>query len=244
LRYAVISDIHANLVALERVLEVITDHSVDRYLCLGDIVGYGARPNECCNLLQQLDHLTVTGNHDLAACQPGQERWFTSAAQACIIWTREVLTAENREFLLALPPSASVENLHICHASLADLTTYIAWPEQAMESFGLMTRQVCFFGHTHYAEWFVQHQAGKFPEQFSARDGARVELMNDHKYMINPGAVGQPRDGNSRAGFAICDTSTGVVELQRVEYDIGTAQEQIIEAGLPSSMAARLLSGI
>jgi len=243
-RYGVISDIHGNLVALERVLEVLNERDVGRYLCLGDIVGYGARPNECCDLVRELDGVSVVGNHDAAACRPGKERWFTPAARACILWTREVLTETNREFLSSLQTRATVGGAELCHGSLADPEAYVTMPVETLSSFALMEEQVCFFGHTHYAEWFVQSEAERLPVQLSASAGGRFELVPEHKYMVNPGAVGQPRDRNSQASFAIYDAEAGTVEIVRVGYDVATTQRQIIAAGLPENMAARLLMGV
>jgi len=111
-RYAVLSDIHANLPALERVLAEIEKRGADGYLCLGDTVGYGGAPNECCDIVRNLGALVIRGNHDQAAAEPGKEEWFTEAARACILWTREVLTPANRDFLLGLEPSADVEGAH------------------------------------------------------------------------------------------------------------------------------------
>jgi len=243
-RYGIISDIHSNLAALQRVLTALSDQDIDRYLCLGDIVGYAARPNECCEMIRDLDCLAVVGNHDLAACHAGSERFFTSAARACILWTREVLAKDNRDFLASLPAVLTVDGVELCHGSLADPEAYITTPAAALPSFGLMQQQLCFFGHTHYAEWFVRAQDGKLPVHFSALAGAQAEIAQDTRYMVNPGAVGQPRDGNSQASFAIWDTESRLLQIRRVGYDVETTQRQIIEAGLPESQATRLLLGI
>ncbi len=244
MRYGVISDIHGNLVAFERVLDALSERDIGGYLCLGDIVGYGARPNECCELVRELDCVSVVGNHDLAACQPGKERWFTPAARACILWTREVLTDDNREFLATLQATATVGGVELCHGSLADPEAYVTMPDETLSSFALMEQQVCFFGHTHYAEWYVQSEAGKLPVQLGAAAGGTLEIVRGHRYMVNPGAVGQPRDRNSQASFAIYDADNGSVEIVRAGYDVATTQQQIIEAGLPENMAARLLMGV
>ena len=237
------SDIPGNVVALERVLEALDDYGVERWLCLGDIVGYGARPNECCNLIRELAQVTVMGNHDRAVCQPGGEHWFNSDAHACMLWTRDALTLDNREFLNALPANAVIAGIQLCHASLVDISTYIAWPELAVESFAVMESTLCFFGHTHFAEWFVQRQSGRLPEQMAASDGKPIALEEGSRYMINPGAVGQPRDGDSRAAFAVFDDLDESVTIHRVEYDVASAQQQIIAAGLPAGLAARLICG-
>ncbi len=244
MRYGVISDIHGNLVAFEKVLEALSERDIGGYLCLGDIVGYGARPNECCKLVRELDCVSVVGNHDAAAYQPGKERWFTPAARACILWTREVLTDDNREFLASLQATATVGGVELCHGSPADPEAYVTVPDETLSSFALMEEQVCLFGHTHYAEWFVQSEADKLPVQFAAQAGGTLEIVRGHRYMVNPGAVGQPRDRNSQASFAIYDADNGTVEIVRVGYDVATTQRQIVEAGLPENMAARLLMGV
>lgn len=244
MRYGVISDIHSNLVAFESVLEALARRAIDRYLCLGDVVGYGARPNECCELLRSLNVVAVVGNHDLAACVPGGERWFTPAARTCILWTRDVLTPPNRDYLMALPVTAEVDGAHLCHASLADPEAYISSPLETLPSFAVMKHPLCLFGHTHYAEWFERVADAGTPHQNTVPGGDTVALERGHTYMINPGSVGQPRDGNSQAAFAIVDTDEGRVEIERVSYDVQTTQQQIIEARLPEAMAQRLLKGV
>jgi diadenosine tetraphosphatase ApaH/serine/threonine PP2A family protein phosphatase len=243
-RYGVISDIHSNLVAFERTLEVLAERAIDRYVCLGDVVGYGARPNECCELLRSLDVVSVVGNHDVAACVPGGERWFTPAARSCILWTRDVLTPANREYLKSLPVTTEIDGAHLCHASLADPDAYISSPLETLPSFAMMKQPLCLFGHTHYAEWFHRVADAGIPHQHTVPGGGTVVLERGHTYMINPGSVGQPRDGNSQASFAVIDTDEGIVTIERVSYDIKVTQQQIIEAGLPKAMAQRLLSGM
>ncbi len=244
MRYGVISDIHSNLIALERVLEALARQAIDRYLCLGDVVGYGARPNECCELLRSLDAVSVVGNHDLAACVPGGERWFTPVARICILWTRQVLTPANSEYLVSLPATTEVDGAHLCHASLADPDAYVSSPPETLPSFAMMEHQTCLFGHTHYAEWFERIADAGMPHQNTVPGGGTVVLKPGHTYMINPGSVGQPRDQNSQASFAVLDTDAGTVAIERIGYDIHATQQQIIEAGLPTTMAQRLLTGI
>lgn len=244
-RYCVISDIHGNLVALKRVLEVAAEHEPDGYLCLGDIVGYGARPNECCEIVRSLPCCTcVVGNHDHAAVYPGKDRWFNLQARECLLWTRNELSDDNRGFLAELPHQTTVNGLQMCHGSLADPDQYVTTPTAALSSFDLMEKSILMFGHTHFSEWFEQRLPGHLPEHREAPGGGRLQVQKGWRYMINPGAVGQPRDGNSQAGFAIVDTSTGEVQLRRVGYDIALTQREIIEAGLPELMAKRLLLGV
>ncbi len=244
MRYGVISDIHSNLVALERVLAYLTKMRVDRYLCLGDIVGYGARPNECCELMRKLDCVCIRGNHDTAACTPGKERWFNAHARICIMWTRQILTEENCEYLRTLPQTEVVQEIQLCHGSLTEPDAYIRTAGDALLSLKAMTGALCLFGHTHYAEWYTLTERATYPSHYRAIAGGTLTLEKNVKHMLNPGAVGQPRDGNSQAGCAIVDTEARTVEIARIGYDIDVAQEQIRSAGLPPSMAARLLAGI
>lgn len=245
MRYCVISDIHGNLVALTRVLEAAAEHDPDAYICLGDIIGYGARPNECCEAVRALPACTcVVGNHDYAAVNPGKDRWFNLQARECLQWTRRELSPANRDFLAELPHQATVNGLHLCHGSLSDPDQYVTTPTAALASFDLMEKDIALFGHTHFSEWFEQCRPGHLPEHREAPGGARLQVKNGCRYMINPGAVGQPRDGNSQAGFALVDSSTGEVNLRRVGYDIAQTQREIAEAGLPELMAKRLLLGV
>jgi predicted phosphodiesterase len=242
--YAILSDIHSNLPALEAVLARLERVGVDRILCLGDIVGYGASPNECCDLLRSAGALSVQGNHDRAAVQPGEERWFTPAAKRCILWTREQLTEENRGGLAELSARVDVEGAHLCHGAMFDADYYTTTPDEASYSFRLMTERLCWIGHTHFAEWYEEEVPGSIPIQTGAARGATLSLKGDSRYLINPGGVGQPRDGNSMAAYALWDTEAETIELQRVPYNIRAAQEKMVAANLPTNMSARLLLGI
>ena len=244
-RYCVISDVHANLVALNRVIEAAAEHEPDGYLCLGDIIGYGARPNECCDVVRSLAGCTcIAGNHDFAAVHPGKDQWFNSQARECLVWTRRELSEDNREFLAGLPQQVSVNGVSLCHGSLVSPDQYVTSRSAALPSFDRMECAVSLFGHTHFSEWFEQCEPGELPDHREAPGGARLHLDERCRYMINPGAVGQPRDGNSQAGFALIDTSTGEVCLVRVSYDVATTQREINDAGLPEVMARRLQLGV
>jgi|YNPNPStandDraft_1061719.scaffolds.fasta_scaffold115583_2 putative phosphoesterase len=245
MRYGVISDIHSNLPALEAVLEALSEEGVDRYLCLGDVVGYGPFPNQCCERLRELDCIVVRGNHDESAVKPGKEMWFTSAAQICILWTREILTNDNREFLASLQPKYEGDDFVLCHGSIPDPDFYTTTPREALMSFRVLDRPLALFGHTHFAEWF-QHDPARsnLPTQHSALDGGQAEIREGVRYLINPGAVGQPRDGNSSSACAILDLEARRFEIKRVPYNISRTQKAILAAGLPEAMAARLSLGI
>lgn len=244
MRYAILSDIHANLAALERTLEECERLAVDSYLCAGDVVGYGPQPNECCEHLQKLGALVVRGNHDEAAVSPGKEQWFTSGARTCILWTRETLTPENLDFLAGLSPNRQIEGAHLCHGSLPDPDLYTTTPHEAAMSFALMEEPLCFIGHTHYAEWYIDRADGRLPSHYARPEGGECALAAGRQYLVNPGSVGQPRDNNSQASFAVWDTEAGTVTIYRVSYDIAETQARIRKAGLPGQMADRLRYGV
>lgn len=244
MRYAILSDIHGNLPALEQVLVECEREGVDAYLCNGDVVGYGAEPNECCEVLRALKAVVVRGNHDEAAVAPGKEEWFTAGARACIVWTREQLTAENREFLSSLPPVLRVEGAHLCHGSLPEPDLYTTTPNDALKSFQLMEEAVCFIGHTHYAEWFIFRPDGRVPTHHPRPEGGDCIFGSGRQYLVNAGSIGQPRDNNSQASFAIWDTGLPGMTIYRVSYNISATQQRILSAGLPRNMADRLKYGI
>jgi len=245
LRYAVLSDIHSNLVALEAVLGDLADAGVDRYVCLGDIVGYGARPNQCCDMIRDLDAISIRGNHDEAATDTTKAEWFTAPARACILWTAERLRDDNLEYLRSLPPQRIVADaITICHGSIPDPDHYTVTPLDALLSLNAMTTSIAFFGHTHYSEWFISADQGKLPAEYPIPAGGTLRIDNDHLYLVNPGAVGQPRDGNEMASYAIYDDERGEVTIYRVAYDIAIAAQQMKDAGLPEAMYARLWLGV
>lgn len=244
MRLAVISDVHANLPAVQAVLEDISRQHVQRIVCLGDTVGYGAWPNECCDLLREYNVLSVLGNHDLAAIADGAEDGFTPQARQCILWTRQRLTERNRRLLKSYPDVRQVESVTLCHGSLADRDEYVYSWQSALPTFQLLPTRVGFLGHTHYAGWFYHEADPPRGAATTTPDGGIVKITLDGAYLINPGAVGQPRDGNPDASYAIYDDQLEQVELRRVPYDIELAAKGIIDAGLPPSMAVRLFEGI
>jgi diadenosine tetraphosphatase ApaH/serine/threonine PP2A family protein phosphatase len=241
---AILSDIHANFHALERVLADAARQGAERYLVCGDVVGYGAQPNDCCDAVRALGGLVVRGNHDEAAVRPAKEEWFNSAARACIQWTRGVLTEANLEFLRELPPVRQVPGAHVCHGSLPDPDLYTTGPLEALASLTVMEEQVCFLGHTHCAEWYTYRNDNRPPSCSPRPEGGYLELVEGRRYVINPGGVGQPRYGNSQASYAVWDSDAHTVEIRRISYDVAAAQALIYEAGLPPSMAERLRYGV
>ncbi|HIE50273.1 MAG TPA: metallophosphoesterase [Armatimonadetes bacterium] len=242
MKYGLISDIHANWEALEAVLEALGE--VDAYLCLGDVVGYGANPNECCERVRELGCTTIIGNHDEAALGRMDLNWFNPYARAAVEWTMAALTPENRKFLESLPATAEVDDFLLVHGALPDPWMYITSPLEALLTFQNMEPDLCFIGHTHVAEYYyVEKNQGSFPSQVSLRRGGTVQVTPERRFIVNCGGVGQPRDGNPQAAAGIYDTETREVEVLRVDYDLPTAQRKIRAAGLPSILADRLAFG-
>ncbi len=251
MRYLILSDIHANMDALEAALEV-AEGRYDRAVCLGDIVGYGPDPNAAVDWVREHTVAVVRGNHDKASCGITDAQEFNSAAKAAALWTREQLTLENLNYLRELPvgpvlvPADGGEDFHIVHGSLDDEDEYVVVPRDAAPEFERLPLQVTFFGHTHMQGGFVwkngRAQAVKptFPAGISS---ATLEIEEPAKYLVNPGAIGQPRDGDSRAAFAIYRPGEKVVEYWRFPYNIRAAQAKMMAAGLPEVLAYRLNFG-
>ncbi len=247
MKILVFSDVHGNKFGLERVLEAGAE--CDALLCLGDIVGYGAHPNECCELLRELDAECLSGNHDAAALGKISIEWFNPVAQAAILWTRRQLSEENREWLESLPAQGEwiEERFQAVHASLREpWEEYIIGKAVAQPNFEIMTQPLCFYGHTHQADVYRCHNLPGENYQLERRalpNGGVLEMEDGWRYLINPGSCGQPRDGNNHAKYAIFDVAARRVEVFGVEYDAQSARMAIIEAGLPSVLGDRLLAG-
>ncbi len=246
MRYLILSDIHANIDALEAVLAAAPAGTWDRALVLGDLVGYGAEPNAVVDRVRALDPLVVIrGNHDKAACGLDVGSNFNQIARFAATWTGEMLTPANLAYLRALQvgPAEIDDRVMICHGAPFDEDHYIFDGDDALQGFSAMTRSVCLFGHTHLPVVFVIDDS-KFDG--SVPDGdpdTQVRIQADARYLINVGAVGQPRDGDPRAAFGIYDTDGPVLVTRRVPYPVEAAQRRILRAGLPASLANRLAIG-
>jgi len=244
MRYLIFSDLHANLDAFEAVLGAAPP--ADRILILGDIVGYGAEPNAVIDRVRQLDPvLIIRGNHDKVASGLEMPDSFNPAALQSAAWTFDKLTADNRAWLYAIPPGPVEidDTIEICHGSPEDEDEYLFSAADAGRVFPAVTRPVCFFGHTHVAVSYSSCANFKEVElREPDQDGTStiIGIKPRRHYLINPGAVGQPRDGDPRAAFGYFDTSTQSVELRRVPYDVARAQQRIRAAGLPDVLARRL----
>jgi diadenosine tetraphosphatase ApaH/serine/threonine PP2A family protein phosphatase len=240
-RYLILSDIHANLEALEAVLGAARS-TWDRALVLGDLVGYGADPNEVIERVLALNPAAVIrGNHDKAACGVDDASAFNHLARRAAEWTYETLTDEHREWLRDLPAGPAIidDLLEICHGAPFDEDAYIFDGRDAARAFDTSTRQVCLFGHTHLPVIFL-HSETRFEGTVPEGEEFPLPIEPDVRYLVNPGSVGQPRDGDPRAAFAIFDEDNHSLLLRRVEYAVATAQQKITAAGLPSSLANRL----
>ena len=239
MRIAIISDLHANLEATEAALADARARDCAQFVCLGDLVGYNANPHECVEIVRALECPTVKGNHDEQACLNSSSRDFNDLAEQAINWTREHLTAEDKQWLSDLRLTRQVRDFTIVHATLDTPAEwgYVFKNLDAVASFTYQHTTICFFGHTHVAGAFVRDDGVKrvVVEQLTIEPGK--------KYFINTGSVGQPRDGDPRAAYCIYDTERNVVEQRRIKYDIATAQRKIVDAGLPRLLAERLELG-
>ena len=244
MRYLIFSDLHANLDAFEAVLGAAPP--ADRILILGDIVGYGAEPNAVIDRVRALDPaLIIRGNHDKVASGLEMPDSFNPAALQSAAWTFDHLTGDNRAWLYAIPPGPAEidETIEICHGSPEDEDEYLFSAADAGRVFPSVTRPVCFFGHTHVAVSYstcATFQEVELREPDQDETSTVIGIKARRHYLINPGAVGQPRDGDPRAAFAYFDTTTQSVELRRVPYDVARAQQRIRAAGLPDVLARRL----
>ena len=246
-RYLVISDIHSNIEALDAVLAASAKQRCSAVLVLGDLVGYGADPNAVVQRIRELKPAAIIrGNHDKVAAAIDTAEDFNPMARLAADWTRRVLSEETVHYLRGLPagPVVVQEELEICHGSPIDEDMYIVADVDALRSIELAAKPLCFFGHAHVA-MRARLAAGHHIDIASPQGHPEFEttLEAGSKYLFNPGSVGQPRDGDSRAAYAIADLGAQQVTLYRVTYAIETAQKKILEAGLPPMLAYRLGMG-
>jgi predicted phosphodiesterase len=239
MKFAIFGDIHGNLEALQAVLHDAQQQGCANYVCLGDIVGYGANPAECLTAVRDMNCPVVRGNHDEGAANDSKLEDLNPLAQAALLWTRAQLTKEQRQWLGDLKLVRQVRDFTIVHATLDSPGgwTYVTNRFDAMASFSYQFTQLCFFGHTHAPRIFEKDDAVR-----GAR-GTDVILTRGTKYFVNVGSVGQPRDGDWRASYAIYDVVAQRVEIRRLDYDLETAMQKIIDAGLPPLLAERLALG-
>lgn len=240
MKYAVISDIHGNREALEAVLEEIRRREAERCLCLGDLVGYNADPVWCLDKVRQMGIPTVRGNHDAAAADPRQLENFTELARQAMEWTIPRLEPEAVAFLGSLPLVRTEDEITIFHSSLKDPAgwRYIFTPDEARPSLRMLETPIGFFGHSHRPAFF--RLRGR---KVSVLPGGEARLETGDRLLVNPGSVGQPRDRDPRAAFAVYDRDRGSVEIVRVRYPAEETRKKIREAALPDRLAVRLAGG-
>jgi diadenosine tetraphosphatase ApaH/serine/threonine PP2A family protein phosphatase len=243
MRYALLSDIHANLTAFKAVLKDIERQGgVEEVWCLGDIVGYGPQPGRCIELLKRTKHTCIAGNHDLAAIGRLELSNFNPDAATAIRWTVEQLTDADVDFLAALPTVTEREGFTLVHGSPREpVWEYLVSISAAKESFTHYKTRFCLVGHSHMPLVFKQEEGGASFIPFAEDIGL---VLGRGRLIVNPGSVGQPRDGDPRASYAIYDSEAGVVRLHRVSYDIGEVQLKMMKNNLPVRLSVRLGKGV
>ncbi|MDP2939377.1 MAG: metallophosphoesterase family protein [Candidatus Omnitrophota bacterium] len=240
MRYGIFSDIHSNLQAMEAVLESYLKENIDKYFCVGDIVGYAANPIECLDWVRKLNPVIVAGNHDWAVADLFDMEYFNPIAKQAVLWTKEVLGEKEKSFLGNLPMVFEDENFSLVHGTLDNPQDfdYLTNEFIAKRTFAFMKNNLLFVGHTHVAGIFIEDGGS-----ISYFEEESIKLTSNKRYIVNVGSIGQPRDGNPRPSFCIFDTNTKVLETRRINYNIQEAKKRIIEAGLPSYLAERLSIG-
>ncbi len=246
MRYLIFADIHGNLEAFLAVLKFVQKKKIDHFIFLGDLVGYGASPNEIIQKIQNLKPISlVRGNHDKAVCGLDSIETFNPIAASAILWTKQRILKKNLTYLCRLKKGPFVlhETITVCHGAPFDEDYYIFGEFDAAEAFDHITTPVCFFGHTHFPFVYAEKESvveGTFMEG----EANEVKLEKGARYLINPGSVGQPRDRNPRAACAIYDSATRMIKFYRLEYNIQEAQRKILAERLPPALAERLSLGI
>jgi diadenosine tetraphosphatase ApaH/serine/threonine PP2A family protein phosphatase len=245
MRLGIFSDVHANLEALNAVLEAYKQESIDRFYCLGDVVGYGANPNECTNIVRDVAELTILGNHDAAVAGRMDYSYYYEAARQALDAHAQSLTADNMTWLRGLPYKHRVPdaNVLLCHGSPVRIEEfeYIFAPEQARECLPILDQlgDLTLIGHSHLCKVFAL-KAGEVRELPSKT----FQLQDGYKYIVSVGSVGQPRDYDNRASYTVYDTKTKTFEFKRVEYDIDLAATKIFDAKLERNFGHRLFIGV
>jgi diadenosine tetraphosphatase ApaH/serine/threonine PP2A family protein phosphatase len=245
LRIAVFSDVHSNLPALEAVLTAIDEAGVEELWCLGDVVGYGAQPDACADLVRERCDACLVGNHDLAVLGGLDISSFSDPAAAAVEWTRENASEETMEFLRGMVPAADRGGIGMFHASPRDpVWEYVLSVEQAEAGLDAQAERIGLIGHSHIALFFTRPDLPKNGQVHGSQAGEGALLnLESGEWLVNPGSVGQPRDGDPRASWLELDTEQWTARFRRVEYDIAAAAGAIVAAGLPSHLAERLELG-
>lgn len=266
MRYGIFADIHSNLEAFEAVLEALASEQIEQYLCVGDIVGYGANPKECIHRLKQLNSITICGNHDWASVGLFDISYFNPHAKQAVLWTEQQLSDEDKEFLKSLKlihteeiftplemskkPTDTAKFLTgftLVHGTLnnPEEFRYIYDAYTARETLELTNTNICFVAHSHIPLVILKEQNDKtsYPAPFCRAKRCGIKISSEVVYVINVGSVGQPRDGDPRACFCIYDSESKMIEIKRIEYNVKEAQNKIIRASLPEILVWRLAEG-
>jgi len=240
MRYGIFSDVHGNLEAFQAVLDAFRAEAIDRFIFAGDIIGYGADPIECIRILKELNPIMVAGNHDWACVGLLDKKWFNSKTEESITWTQSALSDEDKDFLKSMELVKKCETMGLVHGSLDNPGEF----KYVLDLFGAeicleeSLDHICFIGHTHRPGIFFM----KGPEVNYILQN-ETYIQDGTRYLINVGSVGQPRDGNPHACYCVYDTSSRLLQMKRIPYDIHKAQEKIFNAGLPHIFADRLPQG-
>jgi predicted phosphodiesterase len=245
MRYLILSDIHSNHEALSAVLKHVRRKRWDKVVFLGDLVGYGANPNQTVDMLRKLRPLVgIRGNHDKVCSGLESGEMFNRVALEAALWTRRKLTRSNLQWLRGLPKGPAVvdECFAISHGTPVDEDAYIFGEIEALNVFRRTAHQVCFFGHSHFPVIFALSPEA-ITTVLTVAPAFRYALQPGVRYLINPGSIGQPRDGNPLASFAIYDSAAPAVTIYRIAYRVAEAQNKILKAGLPRPLADRLALG-
>lgn len=246
MRFLILSDIHANLTALYAAL-VAVEGRWDKAFCLGDVVGYGPDPNEVVDRLRSLQAVTIRGNHDKAGSGLESAQDFNPIARSAAFWTLNQLRPENIDYLKQLPTGPlQVDGIALVHGAVRDEDEYVFGPVQALDGLLEAPATVTFFGHTHLQGGFSMRDNKVEVLHFRPGPGkgyATLQLEDGTQYLLNPGSIGQPRDGDPRAAFAVADMDRHQVEFWRVPYDVEAVQKRMAEAGLPEPLILRLAFG-
>ena len=247
MRYFILSDIHSNIEALEACIQRAKEAGYEGVLCCGDIVGYGPNPVEAIDVVRALNAVTIRGNHDRVAAGLDEAAQFNPHARRAVYWTRAVLPELYRDYLASLPvgPLAVDGDAQIVHGAITDEDDYIFTEADADENFPLAKKHLTFFGHSHFPVVFSADSAGNsvLAPSYEFDEFVAVKCEGGKKLFVNPGSVGQPRDGDPRASFAIWDQDHARIEFYRVEYDLGRTQKKMREAQLPGYLIERLAYG-
>jgi len=241
MRYGIFSDIHSNLEALDAAIKAYKKEDIDKYLCIGDVVGYATNPKECLEKVKRLSMITVAGNHDWASVNLFSTDYFNPLAKEAVSWTQRNLDDRGRYFLEGLPLVYKNEDLTMVHGTLhePDEFNYMTDGYIASHTFELLETDICFVGHTHVPGIFIKSKDGRVRYQVEGN----TDIKEGNRYIMNVGSIGQPRDGNPKAAYCIYDTDKKNAQIKRINYDIQAARKKIIAEGLPKFLGERLIIG-